>query len=160
MEFPRRKNFIKNLNILLSGNPISTPDKTFTFRTSTSHNSRTDLQRRNSHNLINAQRVATANPMKRKINNISEHFRSISSARNLEAEKRMGQSLNMAKREKMKSMLSVQNIRKQLSSSRKASTSQTYRMNKERAANPEYDLRMVSSVQMTRTAKDPSLTKF
>ena len=85
MEFPRRKSFIKNLNILLDSNPIAAPDKSLNLRAYTTQNNRQSIQRKNSHHVINAPRVETANPMKRKFNSISEHFKSVGSIKNLQA---------------------------------------------------------------------------
>ena len=56
MEFPRRKNFMKNLNILLDSNPVSTPDQSLNFRSYTAQNNRSLDKRKNSHNVINSKR--------------------------------------------------------------------------------------------------------
>ena len=82
------------------------------------------------------------------------NYSSVNSVRNLQAEQRMVQTAQSSKREKMKSMLSMQNIRKQLMNSRKITTAENHRRAKElkqfQSKNPEEDLRMVSSAQLQR----------
>ena len=147
MEYPRRKNFIRNLNILLDSNLVPAPDKQLSARFCSPN---PILQRRHS-NFPNSETHDLTHPIK--LQGVS-YARTVHSSRNFEAERRMVQTAQGSRREKMKSMLSMENMRRHLMSSRKLSINQKHARAKEHRdsiKHPEYDIRMVSSsAQLTR----------